>query len=218
MIGRLKGTIINKMPPELLLDVAGVGYELEVPMSTFYELPPVDSEVVLLTHLLVREDAQLLYGFATDQERQLFRSLIKISGVGAKVALAILSAVGADEFIVAVDRKDIASLMRIPGIGKKTAERLLVELQDKLSLSAAALPAGKVGADNSSSAEGTNAGVAGFRNAGDSRTQAIDALVTLGYKPAESTRMVDSVVKLEKAGDLAVEDIIRAALKGTVKS
>ena len=218
MIGRLKGTIINKMPPELLLDVAGVGYELEVPMSTFYELPPVDSEVVLLTHLLVREDAQLLYGFATDQERQLFRSLIKISGVGAKVALAILSAVGADEFIVAVDRKDIAPLMRIPGIGKKTAERLLVELQDKLSLSAAALPAGKVGADNSSSAEGTNAGVAGFRNAGDSRTQAIDALVTLGYKPAESTRMVDSVVKLEKAGDLAVEDIIRAALKGTVKS
>jgi len=164
LIGRLKGTIINKTPPELLLDVAGVGYELEVPMSTFYELPPVDSEVVLLT-----------------QERQLFRSLIKISGVGAKVALAILSAVGADEFIVAVDRKDIASLIRIPGIGKKTAERLLVELQDKLSLSGAALPSAKAGSDSGSSAEGAKAGAAGFRNTADSRTQAIDALVTLGY-------------------------------------
>jgi len=217
LIGRLNGTIVNKTPPELLLDVAGVGYELEVPMSTFYELPAVDSEVVLLTHLLVREDAQLLYGFATDQERQLFRSLIKVSGVGAKVALAILSAVGVEEFIVAVDRKDIASLIRIPGIGKKTAERLLVELQDKLSLLGAALPAGKAGADPSAS-ERAKAGGAAMRNTSDSRTQAIDALVALGYKPAESTRMVDSVVKLEKAGDMSVEDIIRASLKATVKS
>ena len=133
MIGRLSGEIAHKQAPFLLLDVNGVGYELEAPMSTFYQLPAVDSEVILHTHLIVREDAQILCGFATESERRLFRSLIRITGVGAKLALAILSGMSADEFTRCVQDNDAASLTRLPGVGKKTAERLIIEMRDKLA-------------------------------------------------------------------------------------
>ena len=133
MIGRLSGVLLEKNPPSLLIDVQGVGYELDAPMSTFYALPETGDAIALFTHLLVREDAQLLYGFASRHERTLFRSLLKVNGVGAKVALAILSGMSNDEFVNCVANKDVAALVRVPGIGKKTAERLLVELQDKVS-------------------------------------------------------------------------------------
>ena len=223
MIGRLAGTLIEKMPPQLLLDVAGVGYELEVPMSTFYELPEPGESVALVVHMVVREDAQLLYGFATRQERTLFRLLLKVNGVGAKVGLAILSTMNAADFALAVDRNDIATLVRIPGIGKKTAERLVVEMRDKL----AALPAELTPvSDNSAIASESGAeGVAadGEKNVvalvtGSPRSQAIDALVALGYKAVESTRMVERAVPPAKAGEFTVEDIIRAALQSSVKS
>ena len=223
MIGRLAGTLIEKMPPQLLLDVAGVGYELEVPMSTFYELPEPGESVALVVHMVVREDAQLLYGFATRQERTLFRLLLKVNGVGAKVGLAILSTMNAADFALAVDRDDIATLVRIPGIGKKTAERLVVEMRDKL----AALPAELTPvSDNSAIASESGAeGVAadGEKNVvalvtGSPRSQAIDALVALGYKAVESTRMVERAVPPAKAGEFTVEDIIRAALQSSVKS
>lgn len=223
MIGRLAGTLIEKMPPQLLLDVAGVGYELEVPMSTFYELPEPGESLVLVVHMVVREDAQLLYGFATRQERTLFRLLLKVNGVGAKVGLAILSTMNASDFALAVDREDIASLVRIPGIGKKTAERLVVEMRDKLAALPAELAplADNVAAANSDAteSEGTDAekNVVALVT-GSPRSQAIDALVTLGYKAVESTRMVDRAVPPAKAGEFSVEDIIRAALQSSVKS
>ena len=223
MIGRLAGTLIEKMPPQLLLDVAGVGYELEVPMSTFYELPERGESVVLVVHMVVREDAQLLYGFATRQERALFRLLLKVNGVGAKVGLAILSTMNATDFALAVDREDIATLVRIPGIGKKTAERLVVEMRDKL----AALPAELTPVSDNSAMAGESGAEAvatdGEKNVvalvtGSPRSQAIDALVALGYKAVESTRMVEHAVPPAKAGEFTVEDIIRAALQSSVKS
>ncbi len=224
MIGRLAGTLIEKMPPQILLDVAGVGYELEVPMSTFYELPEAGESVVLMVHMVVREDAQLLYGFGSRQERALFRLLLKVNGVGAKVALAILSTMNTADFTLAVERDDIATLVRIPGIGKKTAERLVVEMRDKL----AAMPAELVapGATAVGAAGGAGAGTEAASDDGDQnvvalvtgspRSQAIDALIALGYKQAEATKMVDSAVPRAKAGEFTVEDIIRAALQSSV--
>ena len=222
MIGRLAGTLIEKMPPQILLDVAGVGYELEVPMSTFYELPQAGEQVVLMVHMVVREDAQLLYGFASRQERALFRLLLKVNGVGAKVALAILSTMNVIDFTLAVDREDIATLVRIPGIGKKTAERLVVEMRDKL----AALPAELVAPEGPTAVAGGVAGATAVNDDGEEnvvalvtgspRSQAIDALVALGYKPAEASKMVDSAVPRAKAGEFTVEDIIRAALQSSV--
>lgn len=223
MIGRLAGTLIEKMPPQILLDVAGVGYELEVPMSTFYELPEAGESVVLMVHMVVREDAQLLYGFASRQERALFRLLLKVNGVGAKVALAILSTMNTADFTLAVERDDIATLVRIPGIGKKTAERLVVEMRDKL----AAMPAELVapGAAAVGAAGGAGAGTEAANDddqnvvalvTGSPRSQAIDALIALGYKQAEATKMVDSAVPRAKAGEFTVEDIIRAALQSSV--
>ena len=132
MIGRLSGQLLEKTPPSLVLDVQGVGYEVDAPMSTFYALPALNESVSLFTHLVVREDAQLLYGFATRTERVVFRALLKVNGVGAKVALSILSGLSVDEFLACVASKDVAALVRVPGIGKKTAERLLIELQDKV--------------------------------------------------------------------------------------
>lgn len=222
MIGRLAGTLIEKMPPQILLDVAGVGYELEVPMSTFYELPEAGESVVLMVHMVVREDAQLLYGFASRQERALFRLLLKVNGVGAKVALAILSTMNTGDFTLAVDREDIATLVRIPGIGKKTAERLVVEMRDKLAAMPAELVApGGPTAVGSGSTGAKAANDAGEENVvalvtGSPRSQAIDALVALGYKLAEATKMVDRAVPRAKAGEFTVEDIIRAALQSSV--
>src|SRR5579863_6863150 len=137
MIGSLRGRIASKSPPQLTVEVGGLGYELEAPMSTFLQLPPIGQEVALLTHLVVREDAHVLYGFASDEERRLFRSLIRVSGVGPKIALALLSGISVSGFAECVQREDVSALTRIPGVGRKTAERLIVEMRDRLAAAAA---------------------------------------------------------------------------------
>ncbi len=198
MIGRLRGELIYKRPPRLMVDVGGVGYELDAPMSTFYELPEPGRPVTLFTHLAIRDDAHVLYGFARESERTLFQSLLKVSGVGAKVALAILSGMSADTFARAVQTEDIATLVRLPGIGKKTAERLIVEMRDRLERLDAIAPVSSPSASTG-------------RPAVPSRPadEAADALMALGYKPQEASRMVQ---RIDTEG-LSSEAIIRAALK-----
>ncbi|MEX0739770.1 MAG: Holliday junction branch migration protein RuvA [Pseudohongiella sp.] len=204
MIGRLKGIVLEKKAPELLLDVNGVGYELQAPMSTFYQLPAIGQGVLLHTHLVVREDAHLLYGFFDQQERALFRALIKVSGVGPKVALAILSGVTADEFVRLVRQDDDTALTRIPGIGKKTAERLLLEMRDRLKdWQSPASPDELAGASRTVS--GSNA------VSEDAET----ALIALGYKPQEAARMIVRTLK-DNPELTRSEEIIRLALKGMV--
>lgn len=196
MIGRLKGILVHKQPPWLMIDVGGVGYELEAPMSTFYDLPEIGREVLLFTHHAQKEDAVALYGFAREIERRLFRDVQKVTGIGAKIALAILSGASVDEFARLVQSGDVAALTRIPGIGKKTAERIVVELRDRA-------------ADFS----GTGTMLAGRPVAADPLSEASFALQQLGYKPAEISRMV----KAAETGDSA-EDIIRKALKSALRS
>lgn len=200
MIGRVRGELVYKQPPFLMVDVGGVGYELEAPMSTFYDLPLQGQQVILFTHLAIRDDAHVLYGFATESERALFRALLKVSGVGAKMALAILSGMSADEFALCVQRDDTAALVRLPGIGKKTAERLIVEMRDRLdrieSSGGAPLPQ----AQPSTVAVETPV------------SDAIGALIALGYKPNDASRMVRSV----ESEDLSSEEIIRLALRAVV--
>lgn len=206
MIGRLTGEVIAKQPPSLMLDVAGVGYELEASMNTFYKLPALGERVTLHTHMVVREDAQLLYGFADAQERMLFRALIKTNGVGPKLALAILSGTSSEEFIRCVHNEDSATLVRIPGVGKKTAERLIVEMKDKLDK--LELPTATEFA-----LQATGAPTIGARV--DNRAEAESALVALGYKPVQATRAVEQAA----AGlgeDAAVEELIRQSLKSMV--
>jgi len=194
MIGRIKGTIVEKQPPSILVDVQGVGYELDVPMSTFYGLPENGKNIELHTHFIVREDAQLLYGFATKRERRLFRALLKVNGVGAKVALSILSGMTSEEFFECVANKDSVAMTRVPGIGKKTADRLLVEMQDKVdSLSGGSVQPGLPTETVSISV----------------RTQASDALMALGYKPTEAKRLLDK----NTSDGQSVEDMIRSALR-----
>ena len=197
MIGLLRGRVLRRQPPFLLLDVNGVGYEIEAPMSTFYALPADDSPVTLHTHLAVRDDAHILYGFASEGDRALFRALLKVSGVGGKVALAILSGMTADEFTRTVQAGDATALTRLPGIGKKTAERLIVELRDRLG---EAPPAG------STLPSGTGTVPAGAVSPPD---DALSALQALGYKVAEAQRMLRGV----DADGLSTEEIIRAALQ-----
>ena len=200
MIGRLRGTILLKQPPQLLIDVQGVGYEVDAPMSTFYQLPDTGTEVVLHTHLVVREDAQLLYGFGSETERTLFRHLIKINGVGPKLALTILSGMGADEFVVCVQDGDTAALVRMPGIGKKTAERLIIELRDKLKDAQPQEQSdGKSQTDMSLSVASRNSPI----------SDATSALIALGYKPQEASRMVRAV----DTDGLGTEAIIRISLQ-----
>ncbi|MGR9089185.1 MAG: Holliday junction branch migration protein RuvA [Gammaproteobacteria bacterium] len=194
MIGRLAGRLIEKRAPWIVVDCHGVGYEVEVPMTTIWSLPDLDSDVILLTHLVVREDAQLLFGFATDAERDLFRALIKVSGVGAKVALAILSGIEADEFVRCVHENNTARLTALPGIGKKTAERLIVEMRDRVGDWAPAVA--------------TPAKAAGTTQA-DAVTDAISGLIALGYKPPEASRLV---LELETSGKPS-EVIIREVLQ-----
>lgn len=204
MIGRLKGIVLEKKAPDLLLDVNGVGYELQAPMSTFYQLPATGQGVLLHTHLVVREDAHLLFGFFEQQERALFRALIKVSGVGPKVALAILSGVTADEFVRLVRQDDDTALTRIPGIGKKTAERLLLEMRDRLKDWQSPATAAEQ-ADAPQPAGGTQA------VSEDAET----ALIALGYKPAEAARMIVRTLK-DNPTLARSEEIIRLALKGMV--
>jgi Holliday junction DNA helicase RuvA len=200
MIGRLRGELVYKHPPQLMIEVNGVGYELEAPMSTFYDLPVVGEAVTLFTHLSVREDAHVLYGFGHESERALFRSLLKVSGVGAKMALAILSGMNAEEFTRCVQSDDTGALTRLPGIGKKTAERLIVEMRDRLDKLEG--PAGVVPVTGRPAAA-----------VDDPVSDAVGALIALGYKPPDASRMVRSV----EAEGLGSEEIIRAALKATVK-
>ncbi len=191
MIGSLRGRIFAKAPPQLIVEVGGVGYELEAPMSTFFHLPALGAEVHLLTHLVVREDAHVLYGFGSEAERRLFRSLIKVSGVGPKIALALLSGISVSDFSLCVQNEDIGALTRVPGIGRKTAERLIVEMRDRLAAPQATPGALAAGAPASAEAE------------------AYDALVALGYRPAEATRLL----KGAGPGTHSTEELIRRALQ-----
>ena len=196
MIGRLRGTLASKQPPWLVVDVGGVGYELEAPMSTIFDLPGVGHEVSLFTHYAVKEDTVALYGFLRETERTLFRTLQKVSGIGAKIALAVLSGASADEFARQVQTGDIAALTRIPGIGKKTAERIVVELRDRVDGIALSAP--------------------GFHGSGvpkDPVSEASVALQQLGYKPVEVARLVKEAAD---TGDSA-ETIIRKALKAALR-
>ena len=202
MIGRLKGILLNKQPPTLLLDVNGVGYEVAAPMTTFYQLPDINQEVVLHTHLVVREDVQQLCGFATEAERSMFRSLIKINGVGPKLALSILSAISADDFAHCIQNNDTATLVRLPGVGKKTAERLVIEMRDKLK---------DWQLDPLVSGE-TSANMIEINHKADPVEEAVSALIALGYKPPQASRMVTQI----NSHDLSSEEIIRDALKASI--
>ncbi|GMQ46957.1 Holliday junction branch migration protein RuvA [Vibrio sp. 10N] len=205
MIGRLRGTLIEKQPPELLIEVGGVGYEVQMPMSCFYELPEIGQEAIIYTHFVVREDAQLLYGFNTVRERALFREVIKANGVGPKLGLGILSGMSASQFVACVEREDISTLVKLPGVGKKTAERLVVEMKDRLKGWGAgdlftpatdAAPMDSVGAMSSESAE----------------EEAVSALLALGYKPTQASKVVSQVAK----PDMTSEALIREALRAMV--
>lgn len=192
MIGFLRGVLVRKQPPHLVLDVQGVGYEVEAPMSTFYALPEVGAEVILHTHLVVREDAHILFGFGSEGERRLFRALLRVNGVGPKLALTILSGISVEGFLRCVREGDSASLTRLPGIGKKTGERLLIEMRDRLE---------QLGA----SPAGANA---------HPRDEAQSALVALGYRPQEAQHMLQAI----KDPDLSSEELIRRALQSAVRA
>ena len=195
MIGSLTGKIVIKAPPQLLLEVGGVGYELEAPMSTFYGLPAVGETARLLTHLVVREDAHILYAFGSLEERRLFRHLLKVQGVGPRIALAILSGTTVEGFAACVLAGDASALTKIPGVGRKTAERLVIEMRDRLE------------SDQSNPTVAAEMSVAGPEG------EAFSALVALGYKPAEATRLIKAV----GAGATSTEDLIRKALQGAAK-
>jgi Holliday junction DNA helicase RuvA len=199
VIGLLRGRLLAKQPPSLLLDVQGVGYEIDAPMTTFYELPDVGTEITLYTHLAVREDAHTLYGFLKLSDRDLFRMLLKVNGVGARLALAILSGMETPRFIRCVQEGDSAALVRLPGIGKKTAERLVIELRDRLESG----PGGVSAATGAASAAAAASPV----------EDAVSALVGLGYRPQEASRMVRAI---DTAG-LSSEEIIRRSLQRTVQ-
>ena len=202
MIGRLRGTLAEKQPPHLIIDVNGLGYELEVPMTTLYRLPKVGEAVTLHTHLVVREDAHLLYGFHEKRERELFRELIRLNGVGPKLALALMSGLDVDELVRCVQAQDASALVKVPGVGKKTAERLLVELKDRFKAWETApslftlVPNGALPVAPVSSAE----------------SDAVSALISLGYKPQEASRAVAAV----DAKGLSSEELIRRSLKGMI--
>jgi holliday junction DNA helicase RuvA len=195
MIGFLRGRLTAKQPPGLVIDVGGVGYEVEAPMSTFYGLPAVGAEINLFTHLVVREDAHILFGFGTERERRLFRELLKVSNVGPKLALALLSGMTVDTFLLCIEAQDADPLVRIPGVGRKTAERLLIEMKDRIK-HLGQLP-----------------GVMSIANAAEPQTgpqaEAFSALIALGYKPAEITRLLKAV----DASAQTTEEIIRRALQ-----
>ncbi len=195
MIGYLRGKLVRKQPPALIIDVAGVGYELEAPMSTFYKLPELGSEVQLHTHLVVREDAHLLYGFATEDERRLFRDLLRVAGVGPKIGLALLSGINVETFLACVEAQDADALIRIPGIGRKIAERLLIEMRDRIR-ALGQLPSVRRPGDGASA-----------------QTEAYAALVALGYRPVEVTRLLKSVDN----EDLKTEELIRRALQAAAR-
>ncbi len=197
MIGFLRGKLAAKHPPQLVVDVGGVGYELEAPMSTFYGLPATGSEVSLFTHLVVREDAHILFAFGTERERRLFRELLRVSNVGPKLALSLLSGMNVDSFLACIEAQDVDSLVRIPGVGRKTGERLVVEMRDRIK--AFGQLAGGISAPAGMTAE----------SAAGPQGEAFSALVALGYKPAEVVRLLKNVDESAKT----TEEIIRRALQ-----
>ncbi|MFI3156127.1 MAG: Holliday junction branch migration protein RuvA [Methylococcaceae bacterium] len=203
MIGFLRGKLVLKAPPLLVLDVNGVGYEVEAPMTTFYNLPAIGAELMLHTHLVVREDAHILFGFSTEADRALFRTLIKVNGVGPKLALTILSGQSAEEFHRCIHNNDTQALVRLPGVGKKTAERLVVEMRDRLPDLI----------NSSDSGELSAAGVDKAQLINNPKQEAISALCSLGYKPLDAGKMVQNI----SAEGKSCEDIIRLALQGSLR-
>ena len=202
MIGFLRGTLLSKSPPQLLLDVNGVGYEIEAPMTTIYDLPGIGQSVSLFTHLIVREDAHILFGFATETERVLFRALIKVNGIGPKLALTILSGQSVADFYRCVEDNDVRGLVRLPGVGQKTAERLIIEMRDRL-------PA----LDLSEPPRQSSLAVETLSPAHSPRQEAISALCALGYKPQDAAKMIQAI----KDSLDSSEAYIRAALKGAIR-
>lgn len=207
MIGRIRGVLAEKQAPDVLIDINGLGYDVQVPMSTIYQLPAVGQEVTLHTHLVVREDAQLLYGFYTLQERRMFRSLIKVSGVGPKMALAILSGMAVEEFVRTVRVNDIAGLTRMPGVGRKTAERLIVEMKDRL----------EEWGDDLVAPDYTGSLVDAPPTERQLSQEAEAALVALGYKPAEATRIIAKAIKADPSLSSS-DELIRQALRSMAQS
>ena len=205
MIGRLRGIILEKQPPIVLLELQGVGYEVHMPMTCFYELPDVGKEAIVFTHFVVREDAQLLYGFNDKQERALFKELIKVNGVGPKLALAILSGMSAQQFVSAIEQEAITSLVKLPGIGKKTAERLVVEMKDRFKGLNGDLfnPMSDIDLPDVKSKVPYPA---------DMEAEAAAALIALGYKPQEASRMISKVAKPDSDSETLIRDALRAAL------
>lgn len=201
MIGQLRGTLIGKQVPDILVEVGGIGYEVQVPMTTLYQLPELGQEVTLLTHFVVREDAQLLYGFLELADRRLFRELIKVSGVGPRLALTLLSGMDASDFARCLQRDDVSALVALPGVGRKTAERLLVEMRDK---------AGDWLDELSPAVSGTTATSARGTAQPDQRSEAEHALVSLGYKLTEAAKLIASVDAPEGT---STEELIRLALR-----
>ena len=202
MIGRLRGIIIEKQPPKVLIDVGGVGYNVFMPMTCFYELPDNGQEVIVLTHFVVREDAQLLYGFNHEQERELFRELIKVNGIGPKLALAILSGMSAAQFIAAVEQGEIKTLVKLPGVGTKTAERLIVEMKDRVK---------NIGEGVSSLKTVIEQGDV-KKSANQIESEAISALIALGYKPQEASRIISKVIKPEMDCEMLIREALKSAL------
>lgn len=209
MIGRITGILLEKQAPELLVDVQGLGYEVQVSLTTFFDLPGCGEKVTLHTHFVVREDAQLLYGFAEQSERELFRTLIKVSGVGPKMALAILSGMTARDFVRCVQNNDTGTLVKLPGVGKKTAERLIVEVRDKLT------------SFSDKFGDGLEAGSQILPLSSKQShviAEAESALIALGYKPQEAARMVNAVVSDDAANTQTSEELIRLSLKSMAKA
>lgn len=198
MIGQLRGILLEKRPPELMLEVQGVGYLLSAPMSTFYQLGPLGEEVTLLTHMIIREDAHQLYAFATGQERTLFKNLLKINGIGPKIALAILSNLSTRQVVSAITENDVGTLVKVPGIGRKTAERLIIEMRDSFRHWDGGLHPEKSKADEPA-----------LMNTGFLTQEAISALIALGYKQQEAEKMIKAVIQ----PDMSCEDMIRYALR-----
>lgn len=205
MIGRLRGLLIEKQPPQIVIEVNGVGYEVQMPMSCFYDLPNINEEAIIYTHFVVREDAQLLYGFNTVSERALFREVIKANGVGPKMGLGILSGMTASQFVACVEREDISTLIKLPGVGKKTAERLLVEMKDRLK----GWGSGDLFTPATDAAPFDHSPVTAEQNA---QEEAISALLSLGYKPVQASKVVSQMAK----PGMTSEQLIREALKSMV--
>jgi len=207
MIGRLNGLLVEKQPPEILIEVSGVGYEVQMPMTCFYDLPNVGEQAVIYTHFVVREDAQSLYGFSSRLDRDLFRLLIKVNGVGPKLAAGILSGLDANQFIRCVEARDANALVKLPGVGKKTAERLLIEMTDRIGqLEGQFIPASPNATVTSDSANGGV--VAGH----DPREEAEAALIALGYKPQEASKAISKVAE----ESMSSQELIRLALRAMI--